>query len=214
MDQQGQTPQPAAYPGYGQFVIEERNGYPQEPGAQWRIVAGEADARMEDPAYPRYSVRHPNLQGAVAEVKARLEAERERLLARAEGCTKQLAQLEQLYAPQPTPGQALTAQRERIVELLRRWKQGEKLGDLKFEGFDISFGYKNTVNLLVFNLPEYAAISARFLSSDARAILELVGEAGFTNFEHWNGAGCYSMSVRVLLGQIAGQREVEVTVDD
>lgn len=213
MDQQGQTPQTAAYPGYGQFVIEERNGYPQEPGAQWRIVAGEADASMEDPAYPRYGVRHPTLEGAVAEVKARLEAERERLLARAAGCTKQLAQLEQLYAAQQTPAQALAAQRERVIELLRRWKQGEQVGYPKFEGFGISFGYMNTPNLLVFTLPEYSAINSRFLSSDVRTIFELVSEAGFTNFEHWNGAGCYSMSVRVPLGQIAGQREVEAAVD-
>lgn len=194
----------STYLGYGLFSIVERNGYPQAPGAQWRIVAAGKDETIEDAAYPRHGMRHENLAGAVDEVRARLEDERERLLARAEGCLKQMLRMDAMYAPRSTPGECLQAQRRRLTGFLARYKVGEDVGHPKFDGFGVEFGYMCRPNLLVFSLPEYAAISPRFLASDVELILDIVREAGFTHETHWNGTGAWSLSVQLPLAQIAG----------
>ena len=207
-----QTTGQQAYPGYGSFVIEQRNGNPQDSGAHWRIVAAAGQASPEDPAYPRFGKRHPDLAGATAEIRSRLEAERQRLLERAAGCLEQIEAMDAMYAPQPTPGQAIRAQRDQLLDCLRRFKAGEKVGHMKFKGFSLALPYLHSKDILVVTLPEYDPISPRFLPSDVELLAGIVAEAGFTDVDNWNGAGCCTVSFKLPVAQVTNQQEPHAEV--
>jgi len=195
------------YPGYGTFMLEQRNGQPQDPRPYWRITAGAPGECMEDPAYPTGRTRHATLQDAVAEIRTRLEEERRYLLERAEGCRKQLERLDAMYAPKRTPGQAIRAQRDRLVECLRSFGRGEPPGRVVFDGFSISLPYLHSDNIFVVDLPEYEAINLRFLPSDIELLKDIVREAGFGDAPSWNGLGCFTVSFRLTRSKAASKEE-------
>lgn len=188
-----------AYPGYGAFVLEQSNSYPHpnDPSPLWRIVA-----TYDRQHYPQATV-YSELAPAVEEVKARLQALQQRLLAQAAGCAEQLRRLDELYTPQLSPGQAIQAQRDQVVDCLRRFKAGENVGQVQFQGFKLALPYLHSNNVLVINLPEYDAISPRFLKEDIDQLSALVQEAGFQTFDLWNGAGHYTVSFRLPVKQAA-----------
>lgn len=183
------------YSGYRGFLLEERNGSPEQEGPHWRITA-----LLKGPE-ELFSTRSRNAKASLSEaiegVRERLMRQKANALAIAQGCDEQLARIEERYAAPPSPAEKLSAHRPEIVRALKQWAATKESTSGRLAEMWFSFGYMNKQNLLVVNLPEYDAINAVFRESDIQALSSMLEEAGFTVNTHWNGEGLNTVTFDV-----------------
>lgn len=186
---------PVAYPGHPCFSLNDRNGYPQDPGAQWRITAEACEAQVKRAGMPKLVAN--TLPEAVERVRERLLADMAQALARAKGCEEQIAQLEAFYAPRLSPGQAIQAHRDAMVKALRNWVETQFDDTFTFAEVTLVLGYMGRKDLVVVNLPAYTPVNAVFLKEDVDSLAGLIEEAGLRVVTHWNGVGGFTVSFSV-----------------
>lgn len=192
--------------GYNRFYLDERNGYPQDRGAQIRIRASGPTSE----ATQTYLPCSPSLPQARAAIEASIRKRIERLEAELAGWRQQLLDIPTHYADIRTPGERLLAHRAEIVEAIRRYREAGVMATKRFSEVTFAFGYMGRHrDLVVVSLPEYDSISATFLKEDVDLLLQMFEEAGCQGpFSHWNGLHCYSWSVRLHSGNFSNVSEV------
>lgn len=141
--------------------------------------------------------RFRSLPEAVVGIKAKLHSARAHHLALVKGFDQQLSQVDALYPATPPFADLLVKQLPDFLTHLQRLKDGEPPRLAKFEGFTVDFGYMDLRNLIVFELPSYEAVNVPFLSSDVELLLTAMRQSGFGEITHWNGAGCYTLTIKL-----------------
>ena len=143
---------------------------------------------------PRHR-HHASHDLAKQNLVARLQSERAALMKELANIDYNESNLDAMHPTPPSLAQELQAFYKDLVGFLQQKSDTQQTR--MFGPLTVKASYMNTLNLVVFSVPEFDAC-VRTISAQAKALLlQAITDAGLYSFDDWNGLGCTSMSVRV-----------------
>ena len=183
------------------YIFEEKNSRPHYDGTMFRIVAKTVSPLDPQEESPRNTA--VSLDAARAAVRAKIEARLADAVLCLKGWTRQLAEFDQQYVTPLKPSEVISTHRTELVAAICEFREGKRKTLTQIGLLDITFGYMDVRELMVFSLPTFENVNFSFTADDISELFSIMEEAGFVGpFNHWNGAGLFTLSVKPPASQM------------